>query len=213
MRIRCRTLIVPAIAALFAMAAPAFAQQSTTTTKTTVGNNSESGIGIGVEAGIAVNKVSTDISTNFDTRTGEMFGLWIGGNKGGVLGFTEEFLYVIRKLGPSSAEVTQHALELPSLFRINFGSRSTNGVAGYAVVGPVFTINVKTDVPAGLNADNFQSADIGVMAGGGIEAYRVGFEVRGNWGQKSITTSGTNVGQFVDAKNRSIEFVVKFRFN
>jgi outer membrane protein with beta-barrel domain len=212
MKIRCGTFFPCAVVALMTIAAPAFAQQSTTTTKTTVGDD-HAGFGIGVEGGISVNKVSTDVSTNFDTRTGSMFGLWLGGSKGSVVSFTEEFLYVIRKLGPSSTEVTQHAVELPSLFRINFGARSTNGVAGYAVVGPVFTINVKTDVPAGLSADNFQSADIGVMAGGGIEAYRVGVEVRGNWGQKSITTSGTNVGQFVDAKNRSIELLVKFRFN
>jgi hypothetical protein len=137
--------------------------------------------------------------------------MWIGGNKAGVLGFEGEFLYLYRRTGAGTDVVTQHALEIPTVFHVNFGQRSREGVTGYAIIGPVFTINLQTSLRSGLSTDNFNSGDIGVMAGGGIEFYRIGIEVRGNWGQKRVANSSS--GDFQDLKNRSVEFVVKFRFN
>jgi hypothetical protein len=218
MKISCRSLILPAVLAFLAGVTPAFAQQSTTTTTITTSDDDHGGIGIGVEGGITRNTL-TGTPTNpqdfFDTRTGTLVGVWIGGNKPGPVGFVGEFLYLFRRTGvntgAASDVLTQHALEIPTLFRINFGQGGSNGIAGYAVVGPVFTINLQTSLRSGLNTDNFSSGDIGIMAGGGFEAYRIGFEVRGNWGQKRVTNSANP--DFQDLKNRSVEFVLKFRFN
>jgi hypothetical protein len=218
MKIRRRSLILPAVLAFVAGVTPAFAQQTTTTTTITTSDDDHGGIGIGIEGGITRNTITGPSAPTdfFDTRTGTLVGVWIGGNKPGPVGFVGEFLYLFRRTGvntggPVSDVLTQHALEIPTLFRINFGQGSSNGIAGYAVVGPVFTINLQTSLRSGLNTDNFSSGDIGIMAGGGFEAYRIGVEVRGNWGQKRVTNSGFDNLQ--DLKNRSVEFVLKFRFN
>lgn len=186
-------------------AAPAFAQAA-------VSSHEDHGIGVGAEVGLIRSTLHSarDIA-DFASRTGTLVGLWVGGNKNGVVGFTGEFLYARKKTGAGTEEVTLDALEIPAVFHINVGSRSRNGVGGYALVGPVFTINVRKKLKSGLTGDNFSSADVGLMGGAGIEAYRVGFEVRGNWGFKTVTDS--NSGVFQDAKTRSIEVLLKVRFN
>jgi len=219
MTIRSRSLIISAVLAFLTGVAPAFAQQTTTTTTiTTSDDDKQGGIGIGVEGGITRNTFSgpTDPKDFFDTRTGTLVGVWIGGNKPGLVGFVGEFLYLFRRTGVTSGDandvVTQHAIEIPTLFHINFGQGSSGGIAGYALVGPVFTINLQTSLRSGLSTDNFSSGDVGIMAGGGFEAYRIGFEVRGNWGQKRVVNDSNNPN-LRDLKNRSVEFVLKFRFN
>jgi outer membrane protein with beta-barrel domain len=175
-------------------------------------DSTQSGVGVGVVFGLVRNNLSTGSTNNFFTaRTGTLLGLWIGGNKNGTVGFVGEFLWVRRKSGAGTDELTQQALEIPAVFHINFGSHARNGAQGYIVIGPAFTINVKESLKSGVTGNNFGSADIGIMFGAGFEVVRLAIEVRGNWGQKSISSDGG--GSFVDAKTRSVEIVGKFRFN
>ena len=169
-----------------------------------------SGIGIGALGLIGFPTVSN--STDVDAKTSYGFGLWVGGNKGGRVGFTGEFIYMFKKFeGEPGTEAKRQALEIPAVFHINFGSHTKSGALGYGIIGPVFTINVKDKLTGGLAGTNFSSADIGVMAGAGFEVARVGIEGRGNWGLKSITDD--NEGTLEDHKEFSFELVGKVRFN
>ncbi len=140
------------------------------------------------------------------------FGLWVGGNKNGLIGFTGEFIYLTRKLeDPFGGILKTTALEIPAVFHINVGSHSRNGVMGYGIVGPVFTINLKQKLVVNdLDvSDNFNGADIGIIGGAGVEIYRFAVEARGNWGLRNISDNGdTN-----DLKTFTFELLGKFRFN
>ena len=213
MRIGSRRLLsVAALLVLFGVA-PALAQPPQASSQPPRPNvdTEDQGVGIGIDFGILRNNFSGGADNLFKGKTGTLFGLWIGGNKNGTVGFVGEFNYVQKKAGAGAEEVTLNALEIPAVFHINFGSNKKNGLAGYGVVGPAFTINLKKTLKSGVTGDNFSSADVGLMLGAGIEGLRLGLEVRGIWGLKTVTDNGGGV--FVDAKSRTFEVLGKFRFN
>jgi Outer membrane protein beta-barrel domain len=187
-----------------ALAQPALAQNTNNASK------EDNGIGIGAELMAAFPSVS-NLGTGLDAKTGYGFGLWVGGNKNGLIGFTGEFIYLKKKIentaGTTSA--TRNALEIPAVFHVNLGPRTKNAVSGYAVIGPVFTINVNNKLTGGLTGSNFAGADIGIIGGGGIEFFRVGIELRGNWGMRNISSAGTTA----NSKDKAVELLGKFRFN
>ena len=189
-----------------AVAQPALAQQTNKASK------EDNGIGIGVEGMLNFPNIS-NLDSKFSTKTGSGFGLWIGGNKNGLIGFTGEFIYKTMTIESTDglSTVKRKSLEIPELLHINFGARTRNGVSGYVVLGSVTTINLNDSLSGGLTGQNFNGADYGLMGGLGIEAYRIGIEVRGNWGFKTITTTGG--GSFQDSKTHSVEVLGKFRFN
>jgi hypothetical protein len=211
MRIGVKRLILALVLLVFVGVAPALAQppQASSQPRTNV-SNEDGGIGIGLDFGVTRDSLHADgVDDLYKTRTGSLFGLWIGGNKNGVVGFVGEFNYLRRKAGEGENETTLQALQIPAVFHINVGSHSRNGVGGYGVLGPVFTINLKESIKSGVDSDNFSSADVGLMFGAGLEAYRVGVEVRANWGFRNINNSGS-----VDnVKSRSVEIVGKVRLN
>lgn len=189
-----------------ALARPALAQNKA--------SHEDNGIGVGVEGMITHTSFrGTNADNVFKGRSGEGFGLWVGGNKNGLIGFTGEFVYLNRYFGEkgSLTETKARAIEIPAVFHINVGSRSKNGVAGYAVVGPVFTINLKQKLVVNdLDVSkNFNGADIGIIGGAGVEIYRVGIEARGNWGLRNISDAGDTS----DLKTFTFELLGKFRFN
>lgn len=187
------------------LAQPALAQNA---------SHEDNGIGIGVEGMLTHTSFrGTNADNLFKGRSGEGFGLWVGGNKNGLIGFTGEFVYLNRYFGEkgTDTEVRARAFEIPAVFHINVGSRSRNGVMGYGIVGPVFTINLKQKLVASdLDiSDNFNGADVGIIGGAGVEIYRFAIEGRGNWGLRNISDSGdTN-----DLKTFTFELLGKFRFN
>lgn len=192
-----------------ALAQPALAQSGNTNNA----SKEDNGIGIGVEGLLTHTSFrGTDTDNLISGRSGDGIGLWIGGNKNGTIGFTGEFVYLSRHFGDkgSANEVSAKALEIPAVFHVNIGAKTKNGISGYAVVGPVFTINLQqklviSDIDV---SDNFSSADIGIIGGAGIEIYRIGIEARGNWGLRNLSTNGA-----VDEKTFTFEFLGKFRFN
>jgi hypothetical protein len=183
-----------------AVARPAAAQNTA---------DANSGIGVGALAMAAFPHVSNLTNSGLEAKTGYGFGLWVGGNKGGTVGFTGEFIYKLSKLEGTAGTAKRQALEIPAVFHINFGARTKNGAMGYGVLGPVFTINVKDKLSGGLAGTNFAGADVGVMAGAGFEVARVGVEGRGNWGMRKISENGSTSS----SKDFSFEIVGKVRFN
>lgn len=171
---------------------------------------SSSGIGIGALAMVGFPKI-TNVNVTFDAKTTYGFGLWVGGNRNGVVGFTGEFIYLFKEKSQDGTTVKQQALEIPAVFHINFGSRDKNKPMGYAVLGPVFTINVEDKVTGGLTGDNFASADTGVLIGAGFEVARIGIEGRFNIGLTNIAKEES--AAFNQSKERSFELVGKVRFN
>lgn len=181
------------------------------------------GIGIGVLAGLVrMSLAGEDVDDFFESSTGTFFGLWIGGNTDGLIGFTGEFNYLIRKQdidydgdGDADDEFSSPAVSIPAVFHVNFGPDDRSKGLIYAVVGPVFTITLKREIKVNGSGDAidvgdaFNGADIGILGGAGFEIFRVAVEVRHNWGLRSITSEGT----IATVKNRAWEFLVKFRFN
>jgi hypothetical protein len=168
----------------------------------------DSGISVGVLGMITRTDYKADgVSDFFDisNKTGYGFGLWIGGNRNGRVGFTGEFIYL--KRGNDDFKVT--ALEIPAVFHVNFGSRSRNSVGGYIVLGPSFTINLKQEALGVDVSENFNGADVGLIGGVGVEFFRVGIEGRGNWGLRNINSSG----DVTNTKTFTFELLGKFAFN
>lgn len=202
-------LAVCATAALtvLSLAQPALAQSGNQT------SNQDEGIGIGVLGGLARPKLSVDnaVDDALSGKTGTMLGLWVGGNRGGLIGFTGEFIYVIRKADTPLGELSYPAFQIPAVFHVNFGSADRNKAMGYAIVGPSFQFNLSQkidgeDVP---DQAKFKGADIGLLVGGGFEIFRVAFEVRYNIGMRNISSGG----DISETKSRAWEFLAKFRFN
>ena len=182
---------------------PAFAQDDT--------SNEDEGIGIGALAMLTRSSYKADgLDDYFTSRNGTGFGLWVGGNKKGLLGFTGEFIYLIKRVEDPFGDILKtQALEIPAVFHINVGSRSRNGVTAYGLVGPVFTLNLKQTRADIDISDDFSGADLGIMAGGGVEFFRIGVEARGNWGLRNINADGDTI----DVKTFGFELVGKIRFN
>jgi hypothetical protein len=171
----------------------------------------DSGIGVGVLG--MITRTSFDVDDDFfdiNSRTGYGFGLWVGGNRNGRIGFTGEFIYVVRKAEDALGnEYDFKIFQIPAVFHINFGSRSRNSIGGYIVVGPSFGINLGEEINGEDFGDDFSGADIGIIGGAGVEFFRIGIEGRGNWGVKSITDEG----DFADSKTFTFELLGKFAFN
>lgn len=169
------------------------------------------GVGVGVEAMAGFPKIS-NVTADLQAKTNYGFGLWVGGNRNGVVGFTGEFIYVVKKETFLGGEAKHQALEIPAVFHINFGQRhNKNGVLGYVVVGPNFTINVKDKLTGGLSGGNFSSANYGLIYGVGVEFARIAIEGRMNQDFKAITDNNDAI--FQDSKARTFELLGKIRFN
>jgi len=183
------------------------------------------GIGVGALVGFVNTSATGDVDDadfSFDSGQGWMAGIWFGGNRDGVLGLMAEVSYVLKKIKPVGDDTTTIELgyiEVPVLLRINIGQGSASGIRVYGMAGPVFDFKIHDnqddfedfedfdDLP-----DNpFESFDIGILAGGGIEFARVAFEVRGNWGLKQIVTEDLLDGRSLKAF--SLQVVGKIRFN
>ena len=178
-----------------------------------VNDNEDSGIGVGVLGMLTWPSIDVvDQVSDIKSRTGWGIGGWVGGNRNGRVGFVGEFIYGVRKVtDEEDVDIDFEFFQIAAPFHINFGSRSRNSVGGYVVVGPSFTFNLgqKADGEDFLDDESFNGVDIGIIAGGGIEIYRIGIELRGNWGLNSIE----NDGGFAKIETTTLELLFKFAFN
>jgi Outer membrane protein beta-barrel domain len=174
-----------------------------------------SGAGVGLKVGplfTSYNAASCDGC--FNTNTGFEGGIWFGGNRGGRVGVMGEVLYAKKKQEGSglTGSTSLQYLEIPILARINIGSRSRNGISIYGLVGPVFDINLKASIGDRDVKSNYESLDLGLLGGVGIEITRFLVEGRFNQGLRNVLKSD-NAAAFGDIKTRSFAVLFGFRFN
>ncbi|MGE0450036.1 MAG: porin family protein [Vicinamibacterales bacterium] len=182
------------LASLFLMTSPARAQ----------------GPGFGVKVGPTFTNFD-DASGGWDNKAGLQGGVFFGGNLPGTVGIMGEVLYAKKSAEQNGIKTDLYYLEIPVLLRINAGARNRGGVTAYAIGGPALDINLKA---AQNNLDvksNYESTDVGLIAGGGIELTRFIIEARGNWGLRNVLKS--NSGPVTDLKTRSFAIMAGFRFN
>lgn len=194
MRMRVSVLSSFVLAALLVTALPASAQ----------------GPGFGVKLGPTFS--SFDAATGgYNNKTGLQGGVFFGGNLPGSVGIMGEVLYAKKSAEQGGVTTDLHYLEIPILLRLNAGARNRSGVTAYAIGGPAIDINLKA---AQGNLDvksNYQSTDLGIIAGGGIEITRFILEARYNWGLRNVLKA--NNGPVTDLKTRSFAIMAGFRFN
>ena len=203
---------LPVLAVLLA-AAPAYAQSIAPTQPNT-------GFGIGVLGGLTFTTQSTEENQfNLDTtgETGFLLGAWVGVNRDGLLGLTGELSYVTKRLSVTYGTIPplrskSEYVEVPVLLRINIGARSGSKPSLYFVAGPVFDINFGGQEDG--EDDSYESTDIGLMVGAGLEVNRVGIEGRYSWGlQSALSPAAATLRGFGSAKLNTLQIVGKFRFN
>src|SRR5262245_9825389 len=177
-----------------------------------------SGVGIGAKFGpLFTSYDAASCDGCFNTNTGWEGGIWFGGNRGGLVGVMGELLYAKKKqeLAQGSqltGSTTLQYLEIPILLRLNIGSPSRNGISIYGLAGPVFDINLKANLNGLDVKSKYQSLDLGVLFGGGIEITRFLVEGRFNQGLRNVLDS-SNVGNVTDIKTRSFAVLFGLRFN
>jgi Outer membrane protein beta-barrel domain len=174
-----------------------------------------SGAGIGLKLGPLFTSYSAASCDGcFNTNTGFEGGIWFGGNRGGRVGVMGEVLYAKKKQEGSglTGSTSLQYLEIPILARINIGSRSRNGISIYGLVGPVFDINLKASIGDRDVKSNYESLDLGLLGGVGIEITRFLVEGRFNQGLRNVLKSD-NAAAFGDIKTRSFAVLFGFRFN
>jgi hypothetical protein len=179
------------------------------------GGPAASGFGIGAKIGpIFTSYDAASCDGCFNTNTGWEGGIWFGGNRGGRVGVMGELLYAKKKQEGSglTGSTTLQYLEIPILLRINIGSRSRNGISIYGLAGPVFDINLKASLNGLDVKSKYQSLDLGVLFGGGIEITRFLVEGRFNKGLRNVLDS-SNVGSATDIKTKSFAVLFGLRFN
>jgi hypothetical protein len=176
--------------------------------------SAQGGPGFGLEFGITRTTLHAESLSDFiGSRTGFMGGIWFGGNRHGVVGLMGEITYVVKgaKDESSGQDLKLHYLEIPVLLRVNIGQHSTNGVIVYPLFGPVVDIQLKGTLD-GLDVTNqFQGYDVGLIGGIGLEAARLGVEVRGNWGLKGLLKEAVGFGGLTDSKNFGVQALAKLR--
>lgn len=190
--------------AIVLTATPACAQQS-----------NDGGVGFGLEAGITRASLDADGASDFfKTRSGYLLGIWLGGNRDGLLGFMGEISYQERKNETLAGDFDAKYLEIPALVRINLGTRNKNGLLIYPMVGPVIDIQLKSKLSDFDVKDNFNGFDFGIIGGVGVEVARIGIEGRMNWGLKTLKKTGVGTfGNLKDTKSKTVQFLVKIRLN
>lgn len=162
--------------------------------------------GVGVEIGPIFSSFE-QAKTDFGNNTGIEGGIFFGGNRTGTAGVMGKVLYA--KKGDSLTDL--YYLEIPVLLRVNVGSRSKNGVSVYGIAGPVADILLKGSLGGIDVKDKYESLDLGLQLGGGIEVARFIVEGAYTKGMKNLLKSGG--GGISDIKSRSFAVLFGLRFN
>lgn len=169
------------------------------------------GVGVGFKVGPNFADFTSDV-LDFDTRTGWHAGLFIGGNRTGVVGWQTEINW-LRKQG-RIADIDQDLhidyVQVPVFLRINIGTESRQGFAFYAIGGPAFSFKVADEINGVTIDDAFEGTDVGLVAGAGVEITRLILEGRYEWGFRHINKNFTDVDEI---KSRSFTFLIGVRFN
>jgi hypothetical protein len=175
------------------------------------------GIGVGIKAGPVFNKLiltgDDDDEEDLTSRTGWMAGLFIGGNRPGLVGVGVEINYIKRTSRDPDTEEDfgLQSIDIPVYLRINGGSRTLDGVSFYGIVGPAFDINLKADVDGFDIKDQVEDFDINLVIGGGVEITR--FIIEGRY-MRGLRNLQKDLGDSTSsAKSSSFAVLFGVRFN
>lgn len=174
---------------------------------------SSQGFGFGVKGGPLFSKFQ-EAKETFKNNNGFEAGIFFGGNRPGGIGVMGEILYAKKGSKDASGTLTidSYYLEIPVLLRVNLGSANRNtGAIVYGIGGPVFDILLKSQ-QNGLDVKaNYESLDLGILAGAGVEVSRFLVEGRYNWGVRNVLkATGSSAS---DIKTRSFALLLGVRFN
>lgn len=178
-----------------------------------VRSTAANGFGFGVKGGLLFSSYR-EADSHFKNHNGWEAGIFFGGNRSGGVGVMSEILYAKKGAKDNRGIFTanNYYLEIPVLLRVNIGSSNRNtGAIVYGIAGPVADILLKADLNGVDVKKNYESLDLGIIAGGGVEVSRVLVEARLNWGLRNIAKA--NGGAASDVKTRSFAILGGIRFN
>ncbi|HUL75234.1 MAG TPA: outer membrane beta-barrel protein [Vicinamibacterales bacterium] len=172
------------------------------------------GVGVGIKGGWLYNSLNlSGASDLYNSRSGWMLGIFFGGNRPGVVGVMGELNYLKKSATDKAtgAVTNLYYLEIPVLLRINIGASSASGVRVYFIAGPGFDFKVGDSISSLAVVQNYETFDVNLIAGGGLEFARIILEARGSWGLRNIAVTQLNLGE--DLKSRTFALLVGVRFN
>jgi hypothetical protein len=211
MRVRLLRAFLLSFAAILLCASTAWAQGQITTTTSISSDDDHHGIGIGIKAGPLFSSLNSDVVTSpLDTRTGWIGGLFLGGNRSGIVGVGVDILYARKKVGTPNGDTTLDYLDIPVYLRLNAGSSNLGGVNLYGIVGPDFEVRLKGQLKFddGID-DQTEGVDLGIAAGAGIEITRFIVEGRYTRGFRNIAKD-LSVDQKITTQSFAVMFGVRF---
>jgi Outer membrane protein beta-barrel domain len=174
---------------------------------------SDNGVGVGIKGGLLFSNLDFGANDDFlKNKTGFVGGLFIGGNRGGLLGVEADIFYARKgaTVEGSGSDFDIHMLEIPVLLRLNAGSGSLSGARLYGLAGPSMGFRLKSEFGGIDIVDSTQGYDVNLVFGGGVELTRFLVEVRYNRGLRNISK---NFSQSADIKSRAWAALIGLRFN
>jgi hypothetical protein len=167
------------------------------------------GLGIGIKGGPAFAGFNTSGEVGFQGKTGWQISLFLGGNRPGVFGVATEITFISRNasaVGNTTVSSSSKALEIPLLFRFNFGSHNLDKASFYFMLGPAIDINLEKFSELVKNS----GYDVNLIFSGGVEITRFIIEFRYNKGLKNLAP---NLGDSVSVKTHAFLVLFGVRFN
>jgi Outer membrane protein beta-barrel domain len=164
--------------------------------------------GFGIKGGPMFTDFSSDV-VDFSNRTGTELGIFYGLSRSGLLGFQGELNWLRKKTEGPTGEIRIDYVQLPTLLRLNAGSRKASGFALYGLIGPGWSIKVGDSTEGISVSDLWKGWDIGLIYGGGVEFQRLIVEGRYEQGLKQINNN--IFGGTADVKSHSFSILFGFR--
>jgi hypothetical protein len=203
------------VAAVASMDTPSFLVKGLATNaaqgqQSSSGQVRHEGVGIGAKFGFLWPSIAEAQGGGFEDNTGWLVGIFFGGNRPGTIGVMGELQYGKRSASFGETDFTQYFIEIPVLARVNAGSNSLNGILGYFLIGPVFDINLTSKLEDVKIEDQYESLDIGMLVGGGVEITRFIVEARFNKGFKNVLKSTGGDAEDIKSKSFAVQFGIRF---
>lgn len=175
----------------------------------------------GARAGVNLANVSVDgddSSPSFDTRTGLVAGAFVTWQALSWLQVQPEVLYTAKGASLEQdgidAQLLLDYLEVPLLARV---TRRVSGTPVYVVAGPALAWRLRAKSRAAFSgateeidlADDVESFDLGIVAGGGVDVGRFVIDARYTFGVRDIDADRTDA---VSMRNRVLSLTAGFKF-
>lgn len=175
--------------------------------------NRQEGLGVQIVGGPLFANLTDAEGLDTSNKTGFLVGLALGGNRGGTVGVEADVLY-----GQKGAKIagfddfTQNVVHVPIMLKLNFGSKSANGLNVFALGGGFFDWQFNGKLGDLDISNDTNGYEIGYVVGAGIEALR--FSVQGRYirGVREIDKT-FSVGSSTESKSQSFAILVGLRIH